>query len=135
MLCCVLDYCIHCYQQDLSIGSRECRECQFVCVMCFNVCVSVVSCRKITHTLVSSCDLFPIDSLISLSIYVHAHMHISVCGLFFVCAYLCVFALCVLRFHNNVDNISTSEALRCWQNTLSDLEPGCNECNSEARTV
>ncbi|KAL5484740.1 hypothetical protein EMCRGX_G021288 [Ephydatia muelleri] len=32
-------------------------------------------------------------------------------------------------------DIVESEALRCWQNTLNDLEPECNEDNSEARTV
>ena len=90
MLCCVLDYCIHCYQQDLSIGSRECS----VYVMCFSVCVSVVSCCKIAHTLTSSCDLFRIDSLIRLSVFVHAHMHICVCVNIWTNFCLCVF-MCV----------------------------------------
>ena len=41
-----------------------------VCVMCFSVCVSVVSCRKVALTLASSCAM--------LSVFVHAHMHICV---------------------------------------------------------
>ena len=109
--------------------------------MCFiiSVCVSVVSCRKIALTLASSCDLFPIDTLIRLSVFVHAHMHICVCvnirTNFCLCIYLCVRIMCV-RLYNNVDNISTfQKPIRCWLNTLSDLEPECNECNSEARTV
>ena len=92
--------------------------------MWFSVCVSVVSCRKIAHTLASSCDLFPIDSLIRLSVFVHAHMHICVGVNIWTNLCLCIF-MC----------IRISEALCCWQNTLSDLEPECNECNSEARTV
>ena len=78
--------------------------------MCFSVCVSVVSCRKIAHTLASSCDLFPIDSLIRLSVFVHAHMHICVCvnirANFCLCIFMCVRIMCV-RLYNNVDNIST----------------------------
>ena len=81
-----------------------------VCVMCFSVCVSVVSCRKIAHTLVSSCDLFPIGFLIRLSVFVHAHMHICVCVSiwtnFCLCIFMCVRIMCV-RLYNNVDNIST----------------------------
>ena len=70
-----------------------------VCVMCFSVCVSVVSCRKITHTMASSCDLFPIDSLIRLSVFVHAHMHICVCvniwtNFFCLCIFMCVRIMC-----------------------------------------
>ena len=64
-----------------------------VCVMCFSICVSVVSCRKITHTLASSCDLFPIDSL-RLSVFVHAHMHICVCVNIWTNFCLCIF-MCV----------------------------------------
>ena len=78
-----------------------------VCVMCFSVCMSVVSCRKIAHTLASSCDLFPIDSLI---VFVHAHMHICVCvniwTIFYLCIFMCVCFMCA-RLYNNVDNIST----------------------------
>ena len=64
--------------------------------MCFiiSVCVSVVSCRKIALTLTSSCDLFPIDTLIRLSVFVHAHMHICVCvnirTNFCLCIFMCV---------------------------------------------
>ena len=53
----------------------------------------------VKDTPIHTCDLFPIDSLIRLSVFVHAHMHICVCVNIwtnFWCAYLCVFALCVL---------------------------------------
>ena len=46
-----------------------------------------------------------------------------------------MFALCVLDCTIMWTTFNISEALRCWQNTLSDVEPECNECNSEARTV
>ena len=69
-----------------------------VCV-CFSVCVSVVSCQKIAYTLASSCDLFPIDFLIRLSVFVHAHMHVCV-GVniwtnFCLCIFMRVCIMCV----------------------------------------
>ena len=75
------------------------------------MCVCVCDGVKIAHTLASSCDLFPIDSLIRLSVFVHAHMHICVCvniwtNFLFVCIFMCVRIMCV-KLYNNVDNIST----------------------------
>ena len=74
--------------------------------------MSVVSCRKIAPTLVSSCDLFPIDSLIRLGyqylcmLILHICVGVNIRTNFFVCIFMCVCIMCV-RLYNNVDNIST----------------------------
>ena len=70
---------------------------------------------QIAHTLASSCDLFPIDSVIRLSVFVHAHMHICVCVNIWTnfCSNVHIYVVRIMcvRLYNNVDNISTFQKL------------------------
>ena len=113
-----------------------------VCVMCFSDCVSCVMSKN--HQYIGF--IFPIDSLITLSVFVHVHICVcvNIWTNFCLCIFMCVCIMCVFFlffcFYNN--NNTYKCVLDCrimWitfqhfrspsllaEHCLSDLEPECN---------